>query len=199
MHKWYGDQINKEWAIYTDSSFKDVEKINEYPSIKKHLDKFKKVITTENKPYGLHRSRNPYFFQGEKIIVARKCAIPTFSYVDFDSYVSATFNVIKTDRVNQIYLTGLLNSRLVAFWLKNKGKMQGGNYQIDKEPILEIPILIGSEKQQKEIISIVDKILEIKKSNPKADISNLEDQIDNLVYKLYGLNGEEIKVIEAQK
>jgi adenine-specific DNA-methyltransferase len=40
--------------------------------------------------------------------------------VDFNSYVSATFYVIKTDRINLKFLTALLNSELIAFWLKNK-------------------------------------------------------------------------------
>ena len=75
--------------------------MREYPNIKRHLDQFKKIITSDNKPYGLHRARRESFFKAEKIIAVRKCAIPTFTYVDFDSYVSATFYVIKTDRINQ--------------------------------------------------------------------------------------------------
>lgn len=195
LHKWYGDSINKEWCIYTDSSFKNIKKIDDYPNIKTHIDRFKKIITSSNGPYGLHRSRDQYFFEGERIIVARKCASPAFSYVDFDAYVSATFYVIKTKRVSQKYLIGVLNSRIVAFWLKNKGKMQGNNYQIDKEPILEIPISIGSEVQQKEIALIVDKIIAIKKADAKADIRDLEDQANNLIYKIYGVGEEGINII----
>lgn len=198
LHKWYADSENKEWVIYTDSEFKNLKKINDYPIIKKHLDQFTKVITSDNKPYGLHRARDERFFQGEKIIVARKCATPAFTYTDFDSYVSATFYVIKTDRVDQKYLTGILNSSLIAFWLKNKGKMQGNNYQIDKEPLLEIPIFVGDKSQQKEIISRVDKILEIKKKDRSADISTLEKEIDELVMDMYNLTDEEKKIIYGQ-
>jgi hypothetical protein len=203
LHKWYGDSANQEWTIYTDSSFKNAKKINEYPRIKEHLDKFSKIISTDNMPYGLHRSRNEYFFKGEKIIVARKCVSPTFSYTDFDAYVSATFNVIKTNRINQKYLTGVFNSSLVAFWLKNKGKMQGGNYQIDKEPILETPIFVGNEIEQNKLITIVDKILAITKSGDylensakKAEVKKYEIQINQMVYKLYGLTPEEIEIVE---
>lgn len=195
MHKWYGDSENKEWVIYTDSSFKNLNKINDYPVVKKHLDQFSEIITSDNKPYGLHRARDERFFQGEKIIVARKCAIPAFTYTDFDSYVSATFYVIKTDRVDQKYLTGILNSSLIAFWLKNKGKMQGNNYQIDKEPLLEIPIFVGDKSQQKEIVARVDKILEIKKKDKNSDISTLEREIDDLVMDLYNLTDDDKKII----
>ncbi|MEI7425528.1 MAG: N-6 DNA methylase [Candidatus Moraniibacteriota bacterium] len=196
LTKWWTNLKNSEWVIYTDSSFKDIKKINDYPNIKKHLDKFKKVITSDNRPYGLHRSRDEYFFKGEKIIVARKCAVPTFAYTDFDSYVSATFYVIKTERVNQKYLTGLLNSRLMCFWLKYKGKMQGSNFQIDKDPIIDLPLIDGSKEEQGRIINLVDQSLTIKKQNKDADTKNIESQIDQLVYELYGLAEEEIGIVE---
>ena len=181
MHRYYGNPANKEWVIYTDSSFKDEKKIENYPNVKKHLDQFREVITSDNKPYGLHRARNPYFFQGEKIISVRKCEKPTFTYVDFDSYVSATFYVIKTVRTNQKYLTGLLNSRLIAFWLKHRGKMQGTNYQIDKQPLLAIPLISPSSEQQASVATLVDQILAAKHADPDADVSDFENEIDDIV------------------
>ena len=164
LHKWWGDARNNSLIIYTDSSFKNRKRIEEYPAIKTHLDRFKKVITSDNKPYGLHRSRDEYFFKGEKIISVRKCAKPTFTYVDYDSYVSATFYVIKTGKMNQKCLTGLLNSKLIAFWLKHKGKMQGANYQIDKEPLITLPLVKPDQASQAAIANIVSKIINIMKS-----------------------------------
>ena len=204
LYRWWADHKNNRWIIYTDSSFKDKRKIEKYPNIKKHLDQFKKVITSDNKPYGLHRARDEYFFKGEKIISVRKCAQPTFTYVDFDSYVSATFYVIKTNRVNQKYLVGVLNSKLIEFWLKHKGKMQGANYQIDKEPLVNLPLIQPEEKKQNEVAFIVDKILTITKDadclqNPakQAQVKEYEKQIDQLVYDLYGLTEEETKIVEG--
>ena len=197
LRRYYGNPTNQEWVIYTDSSFKDKKNMEDYPNIKQHFDQFREVITSSNKPYGLHRARNPYFFQGEKIISVRKCAKPTFTYVDFDSYVSATFYVIKTGRMNQKYLTGLLNSRLVAFWLKHKGKMQGTNYQVDKKPLLAIPLILPSVEQQASVATLVDQILASKRANPDEDISELEDRIDECVYDLYNLTCEEITIVEA--
>jgi len=127
----------------------------------------------------------------------RKCARPTFTYVDFDSYVSATFYVIRTKRVNQKYLTAVLNSKLIAFWLKHKGKMQGTNFQIDKEPLLNLPLIKPLQNKQDKIITIVDQILSIKQRSPRADVSKLEKQIDQMVYKLYGLTEEENKIVEG--
>lgn len=204
LKKWCVDKENQRWIIYTDSSFKNNKKIEDYPNIKRHLDKFIKIITSDNKPYGLHRARDEYFFQGEKIIVARKCSRPNFTYVDIDCYVSATFYVIKTERIDQKYLLGILNSKLITFWLKHKGKMQGTNFQIDKEPILSIPLLQVGQNFQTLISKIVDKILIIKKSIDylenaikQSNVSQYEMQIDQLIYNLYGLNEEEIRVIES--
>ena len=197
LGRYYGNSTNQEWVIYTDSGFKNEKRIEAYSNIKAHLDQFREVITSDNKSYGLHRARNPYFFQGEKIISVRKCARPTFTYVDFDSYVSATFYVIKTERTNQKYLTGLLNSRLIAFWLKHRGKMQGTNYQIDKQPLLAIPLISPSSEQQASVATLVDRILAAKAADLDTDTSNLENEIDKLVYALYDLTDDEIAIVEG--
>ncbi|WQU49162.1 Eco57I restriction-modification methylase domain-containing protein [Helicobacter pylori] len=192
---------NQHWIIYTDSSFKNPKSMDDYPNLKKHLDRFKEVITSDNKPYGLHRARDERFFTGDpRIIVLRKCAKePIFSYVNFDCYVSATFYIIKTKRFDSKFLVGLLNSLLIRFWLKHRGKVQGNNYQIDKEPLMNIP-LIKITKSNKpiadKIIALVDKILQAKEENPKANTQGLEKEIDALVYQLYHLTDEEIKTIE---
>nr|WP_240639900.1 Eco57I restriction-modification methylase domain-containing protein [Helicobacter pylori] len=64
---------NQHWIIYTDSSFKNPKSMDDYPNLKKHLDRFKEVITSDNKPYGLHRARDERFFTGNpRIIVFKK-------------------------------------------------------------------------------------------------------------------------------
>jgi adenine-specific DNA-methyltransferase len=197
LHRYYGNPDNKLWIIYTDSRYKNPIFLKDCSNLKKHLDKFQDVITSDNKPYGLHRSREPHFFTGEKIIASRKCPKePVFTYTEFDCYVSATFYVIKTDRVNQKYLTGLLNSKLITYWLRHKGKMQGNNFQIDKEPLLNIPIYVPDVKEQDKIIKIVNQILTVKRSNSDSDTSELERKIDKIIYQLYDLTDEEVAIIE---
>ncbi|ENU4949136.1 Eco57I restriction-modification methylase domain-containing protein, partial [Campylobacter jejuni] len=201
--KFFFKKNNHQWLIYTNSSFKNPNSMDDYPNLKKHLDKFQNVITSDNKPYGLHRARDEKFFTGSPRIVAlRKCVgEPKFSYVDFDCYVSATFYVIKTQRINVKYLTAILNSKLIAFWLKHKGKMQGNNYQIDKEPLLNIPIVTINSKNQKiadELINLVDEILKAKEQDKNANTQELENKINSIVYKLYNLTEEEIKIIEGK-
>ena len=195
--RYYTVPFNSKWLIYTDSSFKRANSMDNYPRIKAHLDQFVDIITSDNKPYGLHRCRKENFFQGEKIISLRKCVgKPCFSYSDFDCYVTQTFFSIKTSRWNMKFLTGVLNSKLVAFWLRYRGKMQGSNYQVDKEPLLEIPLPLVDLFHQQPIIDFVDTILSKKSQNLQADISDEENEIDKEVCQIYGLNGEEIKLIE---
>jgi hypothetical protein len=187
--RYYGCPKNELWIIYTGSEFKNPKSMQPYPNLKKHLDKFKDVITSDNKPYGLHRAREERFFKGESIIAQRKCPNrPSFTYTDFDSYVSATFYVIKTERLDMKYLTALLNSKLIEFWLRNKGKMQGNNFQIDKEPLLEIPIFKTDNVAP--FKRFVDYIIFLKSQVP----DNLSEQliptyfeqiIDGMVYELY--------------
>lgn len=193
---------NNYSIIYTNSSFKDIDKINDYPNIKNHLDTFVDIITSDNKPYWLHRARDEDFFIWEKIISLRKAVKPTFSYIDFNSYVWAEFYLIKTDKVNLKFLTWLLNSKLIEFWLKYKWKMQWNIYQVDKEPLVSIPIKKILEEKQKPFIELVDSVLEITKQsfydpkNPPKEQLDLESEIDDMVYELYGLSEEEIKVVE---
>ncbi|ATV56834.1 Eco57I restriction-modification methylase domain-containing protein [Fusobacterium pseudoperiodonticum] len=264
VNRYYFNEKNKYWVIYTTSKFKNPQEIIDYPNIKKHLDKFSKVITSDNKPYGLHRARNEEIFKGEKILSIRKHERPAFSYVTLDTYVNRTFNIIKTDRVNLKYLLVLLNSKLTKFWLKEKGKMQGDIFQVDITPIISIPLIIVS-KDQEAFISLSEKMLslnrelqdlsqkfqrmllrkfdleklstklqewylldfsdfikELKRLKVKLSLSQeseweeyfLEEkskaiaidseikatdkEIDSMVYKLYDLTDEEIKIIEEE-
>ena len=184
---------NQKFIIYTDSSFKDKNKMLNYPNLKKHLDKFEKVITSDNKPYGLHRARKEEFFTENKIVSLRKTPIPIFTYMNKESYFMAEFYIIKTKRINMKYLTGLLNSKLIAFWLRYMGKMQGSNYQVDKEPLMNIPIKKATSEIENQVINLVDRIIELKKLD--KDTKELEIQIDEMVYDLYELTEEEKELL----
>jgi len=215
LDRYRANPKNRLWLIYTNSKFRNPKEIELYPNIKKHLDRFKNVITSDNKPYGLHRAREEKFFKGEKIVVRRKCVgRPSFTYTDFDCYVSATFYIIKTERINLKFLTAILNSKLMAFWLKYKGKMQGNNYQIDKVPLLNMPVKkIDQTNQEKKIqhdkiVELVDQMLKLHKQLAEAktsydktriqrQINATDRQIDQLVYELYNLTEKEIEIIES--
>ncbi len=187
LGRYAANKQNKYWVIYTGSEFKTPVAMKPYPVLKQHLDRFREVITSDNAPYGLHRARDERFFKGEKIVSLRKCAVPTFTYTDFDCYVSQTFNVIKTPRLNQLYLTGLLNSTVVAFWLRHRGKMQGHLFQVDKEPLLGIPIYQPLKVQQDLIAGVVKAVIVIKQAGNEsvAHAARFEQLINGLIYELY--------------
>lgn len=137
---------------------------------------------------------------------------PAFTYCDFDSYVSATFYVIQSKRINLKYLTGLLNSSLIKYWLLRKGKMTGDSFQVDKAPLLEIPIcLTENQALHDELVALVDKMIKAKKDEIEAQatafsstdleyyteiVEDLEEDINSKVYEIYGLSEEEIAIIE---
>ncbi|MDC0960264.1 N-6 DNA methylase [Flavobacteriaceae bacterium] len=195
LNKYVGNKSNKLWIIYTSSKFKVESEIEKFPTIKNHLDKFKSVITSDNKPYGLHRSRDERFFNNEKILSLRKCIKPTFTFTDFPTYVSQSYNIIKTERVNLKFLTCLLNSKLIEFWLKYNGKMQGSIFQVDKEPLLDIPIKTPTNSDLYENLfdeistSIIElnklKTNSIKSIYSRLSISNKIKQIEEFDYKDY--------------
>ena len=64
--------------------------------------------------------------------------------------------------------------------------------------IKKLPIKKGDEKTQNVVQKLVDQILSLKKDNPKADTSDLEREIDLMVYELYGLSYDEVLVVEPE-
>ena len=102
----------------------------------------------------------------------------------------------KDERINDNnFVLGVLNSNAVNYYFKFFN-------QTNHVPIGElkkIPFPSATAEQQKPIIALVDKILAAKKSNPKADTYALEAQVDNLVYKLYSLDEEEIRIVEEKR
>ncbi len=200
-----------------DKNFRG-KNINDYQNIRDHFEPFKKLLKeakvkygTPDKPYFyLHREREERFFQkGPKVVGQTRTAYPSFLYTEEKYYGSRAMNFIKTDRINLKYLTGLLNSSLSYFWLKNKGKQLGDLLQIDKGPLLNIPLIKPDEQKQDNIALLVDKVMKLYQNFRntsantdkwhllKAEIEKAEQQIDGEFYKLYGLTAEEIRTIES--
>ena len=196
ISRYYFDPDFTKQIIYTTSDFKDVTLMNEYPKLKKHLDFYVDVITSDNRPYGLHRARKQEFFEEPTIVSLRKCSIPQFSYVAEPAYVTAEWYLIKTSKVSMKYLTCLLNSTLIKFWLLKMGKMQGSIYQVDKEPLVNIPILIPDKKTENILSECCDKIYKVKENDKSADISEIEKMVDDVVYSAYALTRDEILTVE---
>lgn len=96
-------------------------------------------------------------------------------------------------------LNGLLNSKYMTYYFRQKFKdkhLAGGYLGINKSTIENLPLVEINKADQSKLSNIVNQILSLKKQNRDIDTKNLETQVDNIVYSLFGLTEEEIKVIE---
>ena len=74
--------------------------------------------------------------------------------------------------------------------------VRGGDINIGPEHLRNIPIVLVEKEQQKLIIDFVDSILEAMYLDSNADTSLEEHEIDKLVYHLYGLTYDDVKIID---
>jgi hypothetical protein len=90
------------------------------------------------------------------------------------------------------YILGILNSKLIDFYFR----LFNSNTHVSSTELNRLPIIKPSREQLNAIKTLVQQICNQKESNLKADTTALERQIDSLVYHLYNLTYDEIKVIE---
>lgn len=122
-------------------------------------------------------------------------------YYDQWTYLAGKSTTIILDNSILIlkYILWILNSKLLSFWYSNfyrSLKMAWWYLNFNTNTLKTIPIPETSEAQQQLFIDLVDQILAKKKENPYADTSDLEKEIDQMVYELYELTKEEVKVVE---
>lgn len=199
--RWYTASSSAEKLIFADKRLRNLEG----NKLKEHLQKFKKILddSTVNSPY-LHRPRD-INFDSEKIIAPQRSPWNTFGYNEIPWYASADVYFI-TEKDKSVYLKyvlSLLNSKLYYLWLYHRGKRKGEALELYQKPLSEIPIKKILKDEQRPFIDVVDKILTITKSDDyltnsakQAKVKEYERQIDQMIYKLYGLTQEEIKIVE---
>jgi hypothetical protein len=107
--------------------------------------------------------------------------------------------IITSKKIENLkFLLAIINCKLVYFYIKEKYIASSYNQGIGftKEMINNFPLPKITESDQESFINLVDQILKKKKENPQADTGELEREIDEMVYRLYGLGEEEIKIVE---
>ncbi|GAA8981472.1 class I SAM-dependent DNA methyltransferase [Helicobacter pylori] len=208
-YEWAGEWVINTHNGYTSNlKFKippiDIEK---YPALKSHLDAHYDTIATRcdqgDTPYHLRNCAYLEDFEKEKIvypcIMAKE---PCFVYEEKGFYAPAPANIITGDKIEIKYITALLNSKCIYFAMR-KFYMGGGiEGELKTNNLEKIPIPQITEKNQKLADKITDgakAILEAKEKDPKANTQKLEKEIDALVYQLYNLTDEEIKIIEEEQ
>lgn len=206
------------WLINTHNGYKDSEgnkilpiDIEEYPALKAHLDEMGKNHKGKGKglydrddqgitPYNLRNCAYLEEFEKEKIIYSEIVSEPQFFLDQGLFYAEATTFVMYGDKLR--YILGLLNSLVVAKIFKKLyagGGLGEKGYRYKKAFLENLPIPKITQSNQStadKIIALVEKILALKESDPKANTQELEQEIDSLVYTLYNLTEEEIKIIE---
>jgi hypothetical protein len=147
----------------------------------------------------IHSCKNKLIFlTDEKLLFRRVSAKLVFAY-DNEQYFAlntiVVVNLIDKDTFNLKYLLSILNSKLIDYYYFNKHKSTKTVFsEIQARSVSELPIKYSNK--QALFITLVDQILSFKKENPQSDTTILEQQIDNLVYKLYDLTYEEVKVVD---
>jgi adenine-specific DNA-methyltransferase len=187
-----------EFLIYSDKNVKEEIKNGKYEKIKAHLDKYRPYITSSNKPYGIHRARKQKYFDNPKLICKGMFSSPDFTYDDEKYYVGFSFTVMiqKDPDFLLKYVLAILNSKVSHYWFIYNGKRRGIGFDIGVKKFRQFPIIKTNLSNQEKLEFIVDQILTTKKANQQADTIKLEAEIDQLVYELYGLTEEEIKIVE---
>ncbi|MDO7253664.1 Eco57I restriction-modification methylase domain-containing protein, partial [Helicobacter cappadocius] len=152
-------------------------------------------------PFYYSKNKIAIFENSEVIFMSRMTNIIRCCFPPKGSF-GGKINVIWNFKIDKKFILGVLNSTLMNYFYTKKyfsTHMQGGAFSFDTLSVGELPIPKIKPKNQKivnEIISLVDKILKLKEEDCEADISKLEKEIDTLVYKLYNLTDEDIKIIE---
>jgi adenine-specific DNA-methyltransferase len=180
------------YIIYTDRENKKLIETypQHYPSLRAHLDYYRAINTSAFAPYGLHRPRQPQWFEDErKILCPRQVRVPAFAVVSFTAYVNEGFYSIRPACEDPHYLCALFNSKLAWFWFYHH-KRKGNRLQIDKEVLSVFP----RPPQQPGMDLDAAKQLAIELSQ-HFDRDKWQC-LNELIYQLYKLEPVEIDWIE---
>ena len=189
----------------------------EYSSIAKYLISFKKEAEkrTDHGDYWWELRACAYYseFQKAKIVFSEIANKGQFSIDEKNSFADMTNYILGTDSK---YLLGILNSKLITFIFKNiSSEIRGGYLRWKRQYVKNIPIRTIDFDNHKDVarhermVSLVQSMLDMhkqiqqpllsqEKEHLQRQISRTDNEIDKLVYELYGLTDEEIKIVEGE-
>lgn len=210
---WSGTYViypyDDDQKVYTENFLK-----NNFPNGYKYLKekqallKGRDYFDTSNKNwYELWNQRDIRKLKRYRIVTPEISDRNNFTFCENFFGNTKTYNLLlkSRDKDEYFYLLGLLNSLAIEFYYKQISVPKAGGFiEYKKQFLKKIPIKKTDTKIKLEIINLVKKILKItendnysKNLNSQNDIKKFERQIDQLVYKLYGLTPEEIAVVEG--
>src|SRR5690606_6343601 len=198
--KRYGYDFADLWLINTHNGVKEKDvkriEIDEYPSIKKHLDQYYLQLEKRaDKGDTLYNLRNCAYmedFSKQKIVWKRVGSILRFSYdnsgaMALDSTCFATGKYIK-------FLVAVLNSKMGEYLMKDSPQTGTGDLLISVQAIEPLVIPVPDAVLEQTVTKMVDVILDNIKQN--LTYSEVESELNQMIYALYELEEDEIKFIE---
>jgi hypothetical protein len=152
-------------------------------------------------------------FQGKRLVLRRlltrkfrlQASIATETMITTDNVLNA---IPITDNTNTAFALGILNSKLLSWLYVNTSMIaQKDDFpQVHISALKNLPIPVADTTQQGSLVSLVENILSLHKQSPKTpqeqemvkrEIESTDREIDQLVYELYGLSEDEIKIVEG--
>ena len=192
---------NREWPWSDARNDAEAERIfaETYPVIYQHLsDYYERLIARDDqgKFYWELRSCDYYTeFEKSKIIYRRIARSLDASYDTTGTFGLNTTFFIPTDDLSVL---AILNSQLFDWYARHKFQSlndpwAGGGLEFISQYMEKVPIADRTPAQKAELSGLVNQIL----ANPESDsVREIEQEIDKLVYQLYGLTDAEIELIE---
>ncbi len=146
------------------------------------------------------------FWTNEKIVIAGMTKVIEAYYTKTPLALGVgIYAIYDFCGINPLLILGVLNSSFMSWYARENFKdkhMSGGYLGLNKGNLEKLPMFELTKSNQPtadKIIALVDKILQAKEKDPKANTQGLEKEIDALVYQLYHLTDEEIKIIEERQ
>ena len=166
--------------------------IDDYPAVKGYLDlHWEKISRRADRgatPYNLRNCAYMDDLSKPKIVWGELSDKAKF--VMSDSYMLNTGFFMVGEKLS--YILGLLNSKLIEWYFAFLGTKSGmGTVRWLKYTIERLPLVVPDQEQEIAIASRVDRILAAKRDDRSADTSDLDREIDDRVFDLYGLTEEE--------
>ena len=216
INKYSHSEIN-EYMLYfeTVSSFKDLPE-----SIQLHLNKYKKqlrqraTVMNEGREWWRYsRPMHKEYYHLNKIWCSYRSKENTFCLDESSEYLGLTNTTVIFDtnpEYNLKYILALLNSSTLNFRYKSIGKQTGGGiYEYFANGVGKLPIPPANTEQQAMLCALVDQmttaqeqlgsaISDSDKKFLQQRVDVLDKQINAVVYGLYGLTEDEVKVVEGE-
>lgn len=180
-----------------DAAFEKMK--GDYPEIFDHLEPFKEKAKKryDKGEYWWELRNCAYYdlFGKPKIIFPNLQKNNKFAFDDTGVYLNAPAVFLPS---NDKALLAVLNSKVVWHFLKSVCVIRSGGYiEVKPQYFEQIPIPNINDTSKSNLIELVDKIMRVKDNKVQTETTALESQIDQLVYQLYGLTEEEIKIVEG--